>query len=66
MIHRYRRSAAAVAAVFALATVPGTIATIQPSVAKADVCATANGQRVYASGCVDVAGVRPDDVDMSP
>jgi hypothetical protein len=58
MIHMYRRPAAAAAAVFALvATLPGAIATMQPSgVAKADVCATANGQRVYASGCVDVAG----------
>jgi hypothetical protein len=26
------------------------------AVANADVCASANGQRVYASGCVDVAG----------
>jgi hypothetical protein len=57
MIHRYRRPAAAAATVFALATMPGAIATMQPSgVANADLCATANGQRVYASGCVDVAG----------
>jgi hypothetical protein len=57
MIHRYRRPVAAAAAVLALATMPGVVATMQPSgVAKADVCATANGRRVYAAGCVDVAG----------
>ncbi|TPG36691.1 hypothetical protein [Mycolicibacterium hodleri] len=60
MIHGHRLirgPAAAAAVVFALATVPGAIATIAPSgTARADVCASANGQRVYASGCVDVAG----------
>jgi hypothetical protein len=60
MIHGYRSMrgpAAAAAAIFALASIPGTIATISPSgTAGADVCASANGQRVYASGCVDVGG----------
>jgi hypothetical protein len=60
MIHGYRsmhKPAAAAAIVVALAIIPGLIATMQPSgVASADVCASANGQRVYASGCVDVAG----------
>jgi hypothetical protein len=60
MIHRHRsmRTSAAVAmAVFALATIDEAIMTIQPTgVALADVCASANGQRVYASGCVDVGG----------
>jgi hypothetical protein len=60
MTHRYRsmhRRAAGAVAVFAFATLAGTIAAVQPSgVASADVCATANGQRVYASGCVDIAG----------
>lgn len=45
------------AATLMLATLPGVLMTIQPGgIANADVCATANGQRVYASGCVDVAG----------
>jgi|GEM_PF-398253 len=60
MIHGYRstqRLAAAAAAGFAFASLACAMATMQPSgVANADVCATANGQRVYASGCVDVAG----------
>jgi integrase len=44
------RPATAAAGVFALATIAGAIATTQQSgVANADVCATANGQRVYTS-----------------
>jgi hypothetical protein len=52
-----RKPAAAVGAVFALATVPGAIATLQPNgTAHADVCASASGQRVAVSGCADIAG----------
>jgi hypothetical protein len=52
--HRLMRSSAAAAAgFFAFAA----IATMLPTgVAGADVCASANGRHVYASGCVDVAG----------
>lgn len=60
MNHEYRstRTLATMAAGAALlAGIAGAVATVQPSgVARADVCASANGQRVYASGCVDVAG----------
>lgn len=46
-----RKPAAAAAGMFAFAA----IVTMLPSgVASADVCAGAGGQRVYASGCVDV------------
>jgi hypothetical protein len=59
MIFRHRsmrRPAAAAAAVFALASIPGALAITQPSgTAHADVCASASGQRVTASGCVDIA-----------
>jgi hypothetical protein len=52
-----RKPAAAGAAIFALATVPGAIAIMHPSaIANADVCASASGQRVTASGCADIAG----------
>jgi hypothetical protein len=48
-----RTPAAVAAGVFAVAA----IATALPTgMANADVCASANGQHVYASGCVDVAG----------
>ena len=48
-----RKTAAAAAGVFAFAA----LATVLPAgVANADVCGSANGRHVYASGCVDVAG----------
>lgn len=48
-----RRSAAAAAGFLAFAAV----ATILPTAAAgADVCASADGRHVYASGCVDVGG----------
>jgi hypothetical protein len=59
MIHSYRssRRAAAAAAAFAFATIPGVIAVTESSgTAHADVCASASGQRVTAGGCVDIAG----------
>ena|ERR1700712_5022356 len=58
MIHRFRsmRRPAAAAAVFAFATIAGAVAITQPSgTAHADVCASASGQRVTATGCVDIA-----------
>jgi hypothetical protein len=57
VISRHRSMRKPAVFVLSLAAIAGTIATALPSgVANADVCATANGQRVYASGCVDVAG----------
>lgn len=59
MFHSYRsvrKRATAAAIVVAFATIPGTIAITQPSgIAHADVCASAGGQRVTASGCVDLS-----------
>jgi len=58
MIHRSRsmRRLAAAAAIFAFAAIPGAVAITQPSgTAHADVCASASGQRVTATGCVDIA-----------
>lgn len=50
-----RHAAAAAAIVFALTGVPGAVVVIQsPGIARADVCGSAGGRRVYASGCVDV------------
>jgi hypothetical protein len=47
----------ATAVLLTLVTFPGVLMTVEPSVvANADICATANGQRVYASGCADVGG----------
>jgi hypothetical protein len=60
MIHSYRsmrRPAIFAAAVCAFATIAGALAITQPSgVAHADVCASASGQRVTASGCADISG----------
>jgi hypothetical protein len=57
MIDRQRSTSKILAAGCALVSIAGAMVTMQSAaVANADVCASANGQRVYASGCVDVAG----------
>jgi hypothetical protein len=55
MSHQRRSWIAAIAAVMALAGVPGAVVIVQaPGVAKADVCVSA-GRRVSVSGCANVA-----------
>jgi hypothetical protein len=60
MIHcrlSQRNPVAVAAAVFVIAAIPGALAITVPSgTAHADVCASASGQRVTASGCADISG----------